>query len=164
QSCRACIVGGAPYHVYVYELGGKSGTTNLTIYASANAPSLGSADKPVPVSTDSLLNLSVGAGGASYFSFQPARSASYTVAVTGLFTALTWELFEDPGYLHRIQQCSAGGASSDLSCAAPLTEGATYYLKVLEHAGAPQEFVLTIGSGARDEGSQTSPVPLAVGG
>jgi hypothetical protein len=164
QSCHAYIIGGTPYHVYVYELGGKAGTTNLTIYASANAPSLGSADKPVPVSTDSLLNLSVGAGGTSYFSFQAARSASQTVAVTGHFTALTWELFENPGYLHPIQQCLAAGASSDLSCAAPLTGGATYYLKVLEHAGAPQEFVLTIGSGAGNEGSEASPLAIAVGG
>ncbi len=164
QTCHAYIVGGAPYHVYVYEGEGKAGTTHLTIYASANAPSLGSAEKPVPVSTDSLLNLGVGAAGASYFSFQAMRSASHAIGVTGLFTALTWELFDDPGYLHQIQQCSAAGASSDLSCAAPLTAGATYYLKVLEHAGAPQEFVLTIGSGAGDEGSVASPVAIPVGG
>src|SRR5207253_2324960 len=83
----------------------------LAIYASANPPSLGSADTPVAVSTDSLLNLSVSGGGASYFSFRPMRSANHTVAVTGLFTALTWELFEDPGYLHPIQQRLAGSTS-----------------------------------------------------
>ena len=120
---------------------------------------------PVPVSTDSLVNGTVAANGSSYFSFTAAQSANHTIALTGLFSQLSWELFTaDPGYVNRIQQCVFTDQAADLACLASLSAGSTYYLKVQEFSGAPQEFQLTIGTGALNEGSLASPVALAVGG
>lgn len=161
QSCVAVVNGGASYFLSVYEGEGRAGSTNLTIGKSQN---LGSIAKPLPVSTDSLVNGSVGANGSSYFSFTAAESASHTIALTGLFSQLSWELFNDPGYLNRIRQCTFTDQAADLACLASLSAGSAYYLKVQEFSGAPQEFQLTIGSGALNEGSPASPVAMAVGG
>ncbi len=161
QSCVVVVNGGAGYHLLVAEAEGRAGTTYVTIARSQN---LGSAAKPVPVSTDSLVNGSVGAHGTSYFSFEPAASGTHTIGITGLFSQLTWELYSDPAFLDTVQGCAYTSQQPDLACRASLTGGATYYLRVREFSGAPQEFRVSIGSGAWDEGSAMSPVPLPVGG
>jgi len=160
QSCVVVVWGGGTYHLWVFEALGQSGTTNVTISRLQN---LGSRTSPVPVSTDSLVNGSVGSGGSSYFSFEAGASAVHTIAVTGLFSQLVWELYGDRGFIDRVQECTPTNGPEGRVCRAPLTAGATYYLRVRELSGAPQEFQLTIGSGALDEGARERPVPLVVG-
>jgi hypothetical protein len=161
QSCVVVSNGGAGYHLFVFETEGFAGTTYVTI---ARSQSLGSAAKPVPVSTDSLVNGSVGANGESYFSFEATSAATHTIALTGLFTQLDWELYGDPEFVDTVQLCTFASHQPELACRASLAGGATYYLRVRERSGAPQEFQLSIGSGAGDEGTPAAPVVLPVGG
>jgi hypothetical protein len=161
QSCVVVSNGGAGYHFFVLEAEGFAGTTYVTI---ARSQSLGSASKPVPVSTDSLVNGSVGAHGESYFSFEPVAAATHTIAVTGLFAQLDWELYADPELVDTVEVCTFASHQPELACRTSLAGGVTYYLRVRERSGAPQEFTLSIGSGAGDEGSPAVPVVLPVGG
>lgn len=160
QSCPVRVAGGGGYLVRVYEDEGRSGTTHLTMGWREN---LGTPSAPVPVSVDSLVNGSVGALGTSHFSFVARGSTTHTIAVAGPFTQLAWELFADPAYTSAILACAFSEGVEDLACAGALTAGSTYFLRIRELSGAPQQFRLTVGSGVGNEGDPARPVMLTVG-
>lgn len=134
----------------------------------------GSPAAPVPIAEGTSRVGMVDAASSSYYSFTPASSGAYTLAITGTnyagyflhnYTSLQIDTYSGADFTTDLMRTCAPAYGAIYCTVNGLTQGVPVHVRIAEKGSAPGNdtmFTITPGKGV-GEGSAASPVVLAVG-
>lgn len=143
--CPVTLDSGTPYYLKVQESSGAPQAYNLFI--SSGTGNQGSATTPVSLPAAALpvvvdTTVTVAPFGESFFAFNTGApltvsdpSNVYWIAATGLWTDVSWKLYDDAEFTNEIAACEkfTGGRERE-QCEVVLTPNTVYYLAVSKHS------------------------------